>query len=106
MMKCMYCIVSFVNSKLLFYECRNNPRVPCPCTLGQAEADGRFGRLFSETSYELSQSLVCFAPMTLQWIWLGGNGFRILRSQVKSCRRHVFHNKALYALVDMLLQKD
>ncbi|UJR15672.1 hypothetical protein I4U23_002606 [Adineta vaga] len=58
----------------------NNPRFPCPCTLGQARADRRFSRLSSETFYESSQNVVCYGPMILNWVrWK--SSFKNLRPQ-------------------------
>ncbi|CAF3508982.1 unnamed protein product [Rotaria socialis] len=68
-----------------------NPRFPCPCTLRQAEVDTRFGRLFSETQYEIAQNLVCYAPRTLTSIHLGQPN-KLLKSQ--TCCYH-WHNQAL-----------
>ncbi|CAF1151504.1 unnamed protein product [Rotaria sp. Silwood1] len=61
-------------------DIRINPRFPCPCTLRQAQIDTRFGRLFSETQYELSQNIVCYAPRTTSWINISWK-FQLLRSQ-------------------------
>ncbi|CAF4415936.1 unnamed protein product, partial [Rotaria sp. Silwood2] len=58
----------------------NNPRFPCPCSLGQALADRRFGRLNSETAYERSKRVVCFGPLITVWIPIGFN-FKVLRAQ-------------------------
>lgn len=61
---------------------RLNPRFPCPCTLRQAEFDTLFGRLFSETQYEISQNLVCYAPRIFTTIYLNGLP-KLLKSQVR-----------------------
>ncbi|UJR30967.1 hypothetical protein I4U23_018479 [Adineta vaga] len=58
----------------------NNPRFPCPCTLAQAQIDRRFGRLFSETAYETSQHVICYGPMTNNWIRFRWTT-KLLRSQ-------------------------
>ncbi|CAF3697466.1 unnamed protein product [Rotaria sordida] len=46
----------------------NNPRFPCPCSIGQAFGDNRFVQLFSETPYERSQGLICFGPRMTIWV--------------------------------------
>ncbi|CAF1395353.1 unnamed protein product [Rotaria sordida] len=46
----------------------NNPRFPCPCSIGQAFGDNRFAQLFSETPYERSQGLICFGPRMTIWV--------------------------------------
>ncbi|CAF3404455.1 unnamed protein product [Rotaria sp. Silwood1] len=58
----------------------NNPRFPCPCSLGQAIADRRFSRLNSETNYERLKRLACFGPLITVWIPVGFN-FKALRAQ-------------------------
>ncbi|CAF1580921.1 unnamed protein product, partial [Adineta ricciae] len=50
----------------------NNPRIPCPCTLSQAQNDRRFNALQSETIFEWSQSIVCYGPMVINRIRVGG----------------------------------
>ncbi len=66
---------------LIGFLFRNNPQNPCPCSLGQAQIDRRFSRLYSETSYETSQGVICYGPLTTSWIRLGWN-FQPLRTQV------------------------
>ncbi|CAF3944032.1 unnamed protein product, partial [Rotaria magnacalcarata] len=68
-----------------------NPRFPCPCTLRQAQVDTRFGRLLSETKYEITQNLTCYAPRTFNSIYLGGT-YKLLKSQ--TCCYHLY-NQAL-----------
>ena len=69
---------------------RNNPRFPCPCTLGQARIDPRFRPLNSEYWYESQQGLVCYGPVTRNYIrvgwgwnlWNFGWRWKELKSQV------------------------
>ena len=81
----VYVFVFITHSLILtlILICRNNPRFPCPCTLRQAQIDGRLGRLASETAYETSQHVVCYAPMTSNWIRLRWTT-KLLRPQVGS----------------------
>ncbi len=74
----LWSVIDLIGFLIVF---RINPRFPCPCTLGQAQADARFVRLFSETNYETSQNIICYAPMTTNWIRLGSTS-KLLKSQV------------------------
>ncbi|CAF0869133.1 unnamed protein product [Adineta ricciae] len=65
----------------------NNPRIPCPCTLSQAQNDRRFNALQSETIFEWSQSIVCYGPMVINRIRVGGIS-KSLRAQTCCYKRN------------------
>ena len=94
-----------LSDKDFFSYCRNNPRFPCPCTLDQAVVDNRFSRLSSETSYESSQNIICYAPMSTSWIRSGWT-WKQLRTQVwnKFCFFSIEQTDYMWNIfVDMLL---
>ncbi|CAF3368034.1 unnamed protein product [Rotaria socialis] len=83
-----HCYVSYLN-QITHYnlnplqnlnDATQNPRFPCPCTIGQARADRRFSALLSENKYERLQTLRCYAPITTSWIRVGFV-FQLLKSQ-------------------------